>query len=30
MAQGMFRAAMNDAREVLGEERMVPAGGLSL
>src|SRR5262245_14111850 len=30
MAQGIFRAAMNDAREVLGEERVVPSGGLSL
>jgi alkyl sulfatase BDS1-like metallo-beta-lactamase superfamily hydrolase len=30
MAQGIFRAAMNDAREVLGEERVMPSGGLSL
>jgi alkyl sulfatase BDS1-like metallo-beta-lactamase superfamily hydrolase len=30
MAQSIFRAAMNDAREVLGEERVVPSGGLSL
>jgi alkyl sulfatase BDS1-like metallo-beta-lactamase superfamily hydrolase len=30
MAQGIFRAAMNDARAVLGEERVVPSGGLSL
>jgi hypothetical protein len=30
MAQGIFRAAMNDAREVLGEERVVPSGGPSL
>jgi hypothetical protein len=30
MAQGIFRAAMNDAREALGEERVVPSGDLSL
>ncbi len=30
MAQGIFRAAMNDAREVLGEERVVLSSGLSL
>jgi len=30
MAQGIFRAAMNDARAMLGEERIVSSGGLSL
>jgi len=30
MAQDIFRAAMNDAREALGEERVVPSGDLSL
>jgi glyoxylase-like metal-dependent hydrolase (beta-lactamase superfamily II) len=27
MAQGIFRAAMNDAREVLGEDKIIPSGG---
>jgi hypothetical protein len=30
MAQGVFRGAMNDAKEALGEERVTRAGQVAL